>query len=260
MAGETLLLHSGNTVSPTANYYHPLHGYGNSAIATIFYSSQIMPTPGTLKYLVAELQDAPGGTKSVKFTLLVNGVATAVTCTISGTATTGSDLVNEVAVVAGDIVTVETDPTGSPAYVNFAMGLCFVPDTAGESIHMNCNAVALSGFAALYGRLSGKAYTGGFSSIENTSILSIAPACTISKLYVETLATPQGGRTLAITVRKELADTAVTCSIVPPATKSNDTTHEVEANDFDRVCIKFSFTGSSTALGIPRWSCVIVKG
>ena len=67
-----------------------------------------------IKRLYITLGTAPGGVASRTFTLRVNGGPTALTCTITGVATTGSDLVNEVRVNSGSDVCIEIVPAGGP--------------------------------------------------------------------------------------------------------------------------------------------------
>jgi hypothetical protein len=61
------------------------------------------------------LPTAPGASKSRTFTLRNTGADTALTVTISGTATTGSDLVHTADIAAGDLWNWTAIPTSSPA-------------------------------------------------------------------------------------------------------------------------------------------------
>lgn len=105
-----------------------------------FQVAQAISTPGKLKNLRVELNDTPGGgSKTYTFTLHravgTGGWAnTALTCTVGSGDTQASDMVNEVAVAAGDVVVIECDPTDSPTsrYVKWSM--VFEGDNANESL------------------------------------------------------------------------------------------------------------------------------
>ena len=63
----------------------------------------VISAPGTFKNLFVRAATGPGAGETITVTLMVNGSAAALTAAISdgGTDAEGSDLVNEVAVVAG---------------------------------------------------------------------------------------------------------------------------------------------------------------
>jgi len=65
-----------------------------------------VPTVGgaTARRLYVKLGAAPGGTETVTITIRKNGSDTAVTVTITGAATTGSDVANTAAFAAGDLI------------------------------------------------------------------------------------------------------------------------------------------------------------
>lgn len=77
--------------------------------------SSLVARAGTLSQFYVNLTAAPGGGKSLAFKIYVNGAGTNIGFTISGANTTGSDLVNTAAVVAGDRVDIEMIETGNVA-------------------------------------------------------------------------------------------------------------------------------------------------
>lgn len=77
--------------------------------------AHVCPIATTFRNLTIELRTAPGVGTSYIFVLRVNGVDKALTVTISGAATTGSDLVNSVTVAPGDLITWKRTRTGIPA-------------------------------------------------------------------------------------------------------------------------------------------------
>ena len=76
---------------------------------------QSMPVAGTMTNLFIRLAVAPGGPKSYTFTVRKNGTDTSLTTTISGAATTGSNVVNSVSYNSGDTISVKSSPASSPS-------------------------------------------------------------------------------------------------------------------------------------------------
>jgi hypothetical protein len=70
---------------------------------------------GNLKNFAVALNVAPGGGTSYAFTVRVNGVDTAITCTISGAAKTCADSVDSAAISINDLVSIKSVPSGGPA-------------------------------------------------------------------------------------------------------------------------------------------------
>lgn len=101
VAGQPAMLQSGSaTVTQNVTRF-VLPNYTESATETIGF---VMTRAGTLRNLFALLGTAPGGTDTVTFAMMLNGVATGLTCVITGTATSASDQVHTVDVKAGDKV------------------------------------------------------------------------------------------------------------------------------------------------------------
>lgn len=69
---------------------------------------------GRLSLLRVERLVTPGAGTTVTYTVRVNGVNTAVTCTMGNGPTTAQDLVNSVAVNPGDFVELTVSITGAP--------------------------------------------------------------------------------------------------------------------------------------------------
>ena len=78
---------------------------------------QPISTAGTISNLRVKLSVAPGAGKHWDFTLYLNSSPTALTLEIADAATSGSDVAHTVAVVGGDIVTLQSDPDNSPSEI-----------------------------------------------------------------------------------------------------------------------------------------------
>jgi len=101
-----------------------------------------MPCAGTIKHLYVWLSAAPGGvfpnTRKRDFTVSLNGVNQTLKKRIGGASTTGSDLVNSFAVVAGDYICVECKPIADngnpPDPCNASVSVVFESTNEGEFV------------------------------------------------------------------------------------------------------------------------------
>ena len=81
--------------------------------------NNVVPCSGTIDQLYVSGPAAPGAGKSITYTLLVNGVASALTCTISGASqTANSDTTHSVSVSAGDLISIQGTPSGTPTWTS----------------------------------------------------------------------------------------------------------------------------------------------
>jgi hypothetical protein len=80
----------------------------------------------TLTDLHVRVSTAPGGTASWTLTIDKNGNATALSCTITGAATTCNDS-SLVPVSPGDTITLKVTPFGSPALTNLIWSAKITP-------------------------------------------------------------------------------------------------------------------------------------
>ncbi len=94
-----------------------------------------MPAAGSFANLAIKLTVAPGGVTSRTFTLFKNGSSTAVTLTITGAATTGSDITNSASYSAGDTLELRTSVSGSPAGSAWYFSVSFTPTTPDVSVY-----------------------------------------------------------------------------------------------------------------------------
>src|SRR3990167_4573843 len=138
LASDQVMMSSTSTaLSATATQYLAVMGMGSAAPATAEGDrKELTASGGTLKNLRMEVATAPGAGTSRAFTLRKNGANTAVTCTISGTATSCTDTANSVAVVAADDVSVSSVPTSSPLTSVASWTLVFTSTTTAESLLM----------------------------------------------------------------------------------------------------------------------------
>lgn len=87
----------------TTRYLYPNYQTANASTTVV---QMRVPQTGTLKNFYLH-QTGAGNGNDIVYTVRVGGVATALKVTIASTGTNGSDTVNSVAVVAGDLVDIE---------------------------------------------------------------------------------------------------------------------------------------------------------
>jgi hypothetical protein len=68
---------------------------------------------GSLSNLQVELSGSPSTGDSYTFTVMVNGAASTLACTISGSSTSGSDT-GSISLLPGDTVNIQINPTSDP--------------------------------------------------------------------------------------------------------------------------------------------------
>lgn len=236
--GESLILGCIGCDTATTQYAPILQGYGISS-ATPADAYQIIPTAGTIKNLYVAMDANPGGgICDYKFTLYQNGSATALTCTIAGTNTTGNDTTHSVSVAAGDYVYLAIVPENSPTNApDIAIGLTFAASIDGESLILGGSATYYSSGSAQYNRLSNNAFSLSFQTTESIVNQGGHSGFTLKKLYAKIAVAPGAGNGLNLTVRGLSGSTNIVATISDPATTGNDTTHTYSVVDSDLLDI-----------------------
>jgi hypothetical protein len=110
-ATHTALFGAGSVSSTTTTrYLFPAYDDSIAQTDPVQYRS---PRAGKMRNLRVRHNDPAGNGNSIAYTLRINGVASALTVSMTSTASDGSDLVNEVPVAAGDLIDIEvTKATG----------------------------------------------------------------------------------------------------------------------------------------------------
>lgn len=206
----------------------------------------VCPTSGKIKNLYVELEDSPGtAPDAYKFTLRKNGVSQTLTVTITAPDTTGNNIVNEVTVAAGDVLTLMIEPLETPATGPRAWwGMIFVADTDGESIILAGTAGTIVTTNVTYIWLT---VCWEYWSYTESKRYQLGQSCTLKKLYVLLSAAPGAGKSYTFTVRKPgngQADGNLTVTIANAATTGNDVAHEDTIADDDYVDLKCTPAGT----------------
>ena len=200
----------------------------------------IVTTPGTISNLRMVLSAAPGAGKTWTFAVRKNGVDTALTVAITGTATTGSDTTNPVTVVAGDVVSFHATPTSNPSNALARWTTDFEGTNAGECLVLGNAGGYMS--ATEYGQVSSGMAT---TNATETSVQQIVTAPgTLKNLYVKLSAAPGAGKSRTFTIRKNRVDTALAVTVSGTATTGSDTTNPVTVVAGDLLDIMLAFSGA----------------
>lgn len=239
---------SGQSVSNSTTRYNVLMGAASSDsswITTEVLRVDIVPVAGTIKDLNIVLDTAPGAGKSYTFTVFKNGSSTNLTLTISGADTSGNDSTNEIDLAAGDRVSIESDPTGTPTSSPVRWSVVFIGDSATDSVLMGGTTFTTTNattFAPAHG------YTGS-DTIEADVETIITTAGTINNLFVRLSLAPGGGQSRAITIRKNAGDTTLTATVSESDKTADDTVNSFTVVAGDRIAVKIVSSASPAAAG-----------
>lgn len=224
---------------------------------------QAVSTDGKLKQLRVELGGTPGGGGNYKFTLRLNGAPTALTCTVGSADLQASDMVNEVVVTGGDLISLECDPD-SPAQARKAQWtIVFEGDNPNESLLLGAAQSALPGGSTnMYNQV---APTGEADWAANEARMTqiIPTAGKIKNLYVE-LSTDPGTApdawrfTLRLDNGGGFGDTALECTIVANDTKGNDLINEITVAAGDKVTFQCDPISGPSATAQAYWGFTFV--
>lgn len=235
------LLVGATSSAPTAGstQYQPFitHGATSSWSGSITAPyEQVLPHAITLDRLRVSVDTAPGTGKNFVFTVLKNGVATSLTCTISGTNTNAQDLTHSVSFVAGDTITLQGALDTGGAVPGF-MWWTGRQDASSQFALLGSANTTSTGWYALNGCSPGS-MTSGDSGL-------ICPCGgTVSNLYVISSAASAN-----VTVYKNgVAQTLTTGSM--GSTTAHDTTHSFTVSAGDRISIRNTGTGRLLGWGV----------
>ena len=260
-ANQSIL--ASNTYTRAAStQYGQLMG-GNAGVATNGVETDIQticPTAGVIDLLYVGLSTNPGAAASgdaYSITLRKNNADTALTCTILEVATTGTDLVNSVAVAAGDILSVKIVPINVPANSPYAaIGMRFTSTIDYESIVMGSSADDLNPAAVEYNSIHASSYEygGGTSHIAWTATEAntyhIGTNMSYKKFYVWLDGSPDNGagtQSYTFTLRTTGASTNLDVTISEASTTGNDTTDEFSTTPGVYIDIMCTPMGTPTA-------------
>ena len=222
----------------------------------------IMPSAGTISKLRIVMDGAPGAGTSYTFVLMVDGVASALTVTISGTDTEGTDLSNSVSVSAGQTVALRSTPADTPSSsVNMMHSVLFTGSTSKESVILGSG---LGGTLDTANDEYDTVYMGsgvGPTTTEADHQLLVAAPGTIKNLYVHLSAdpgdpvAPDGYR---FTLRKNGASQSLTVTISADDTTGNDTSNSFTVAAGDKINLLIEPLNTPSVTPIASWGMTFV--
>ena len=240
---------SANLATGTTEYFAPMGCVTVNATEALV--SQMFTTAGTLTNFYGALRTAPGAAKSRAFKVYLNGSGTTQTFTISNTDTTGNDTAHPITVAAGDVISVECIPSGTPAASNFLYGFTFTATTDG---HFPLVGGRVAGATANATRYMGVPY--GTQTAWDTAegdVQIYFQACTLSLLYTKVVTAPGLTQSWVYRMRKNAGDLNLTCTISDTATSANDTSNSDSIADADLIAIRCVGSLTAAAMGGNQW-------
>ena len=244
-ANESLLLSVGQTNS-SVNQYYSLMGAREWSVEDEVRS--VCPTSGTIKNLFVQLDQDPGtAPDAYKVSLRIGGASQLLTVTITANDRTGNNVADDIAVSAGDILTILVEPLNTPSVTPYAtFGMTFVADTDGESLILSSTSNTLDDTATEYNFLVGFAVTAW--TVTEAQKYQLAQICVLKKLYMLLDGSPGGGKKYTFTVRRNDTSPAsgLVVEIADAATTGNDTGNEVVISNDDELDLMVVPTGTPT--------------
>jgi len=234
-------------------YTPPMEGGGTAAYcnyySTIAPGEGIWPTGGTFSDLCVELTGAPGTSKSYQFTIYVNGSSTAQTVTVSGADTIECTAGAAASVSAGQPVSVEIIPSGTPTAVSPRISYVFNSTTAGESVFVV--AQGSTNMNALQNNRRTPIPNGGSDwQINDDRRFTASTSGTLKNMYCRIGADPDNGAGVddyTLTIRENGANAAITTTIADGATTNSDTSNTIAVAAGDTYALNQVSSGSPTA-------------
>jgi hypothetical protein len=188
--------------APTASYGDILGNFAAAWSTTENRMRSTVAAPGVLKELFIELQTAPGVGASRDFTVMHNGVASAITLTISGAASSASATGLTLTVAAGDVISLRQVATGAAVGATGIRGSwVFEPTDGVTTIYGSSHNISFAGAAAVeyQGALFG---TNTWVTVANNAMNIVSAAGTIDSIYINASAAPGGTAGLTYYLRK----------------------------------------------------------
>jgi len=215
---------SGFALSNVATEYCGVMGGSTNYSITENDHRQIVPTSGTIKNFYVHISFDPGtAPDAYRFTVRLNGatVAQSLIVTITADATSGSDLVHNLVVAAGDVLTMMIEPLNAPSEAPYARwGMTFVADTDGESVILGGSSSNLPDVDTEYHSIVPSYYNEAWTVNENERY-HLGQVCTLKKLYILLNGSPGAGNKYDFTIRIGVADSNVVTTVSDAAVTGN---------------------------------------
>lgn len=234
-------------LSTTVPSYANISGASNGTgtwNATQNLNEIVVPTTGTINNLFVKSDTAPGTATSFAVAIIQNGSATALSATVSGTNTTANDTSDSFSVAAGDTISVQITPTGTPTVGRYVWGMQFTPTNPGESFFGFGNSNTPSNTATTY-EIPLSVGNNGYNSTEAARQLAIGDT-TITAIYGLFLTPPGLAASRTLTMRQNANNTAAAVTISGTNTTGSTTGVSVVVAQSDLIALQLTLSGSPT--------------
>ncbi len=221
----------------------------------------VIPTAGTIKNLYVGLDGPPGAGGDAWTLTLRKGTPpgamgdTALEVTITNAATTGNHTADDVAVSAGDVVTMQGTKVNTPANRIAWWGFTFVADTDGESLILGSSVNNLINDGTVeYLGLNNAHYIRAWDATE-ADRYQLGQAMVLKKLYVLLSGAPNQGGDVAdaytFKVRLNSADPGggLSVTIADTDVSGNDVANSITVtNNYDELALKHQAADTPTVV------------
>lgn len=222
-------------------------GAGTSSSGTEPGQQTIIPVAGTISRLRVATNSPPGGGLNWKYSLVVNGVDSALTATIADSATSAADTTHTVSVAAGDVVDIHSQPsTGTLPDVGVTKHSVLFTPTDGRSSVFGMNigftsATALDGSVPTWASPVGTGTGFRFNPTTDPEInlQMMLGAVKIKNLYVSlsTGLSPGSGKSFTLTMNNNFSATPLSAVIANSNTSAQNTTDVVQLQPTDKLSL-----------------------
>jgi hypothetical protein len=198
----------------------------------------VIPVTMDLSRFYVQLDTAPGLGMSYTFTIIKNGVATALEIVIADLAVSAVDTTHAISFAPGDTVSVRAVPLNTPATPSNHFWNIQV-DTAGKSAPLLTGLPAMSSSLTRYGSmLAGHGAAAGWSTTETDVQVLVPAAGTLSNLYIKTATAPGASKSYEITVMKNGSATPLQITLAGLSTSGSDAVNTVPVSAGDSLTIR----------------------
>lgn len=241
--------HSGSLNTGATRYIYP-YGEVNGGDATIANRTVLIPEAGTISKLRVLLDGTAGAAKSYTFTMYVNGSPSALTCAVSGgTDVAAEDVANSVSVAAGDRLSLEYVPAGTPTARVLRFAYVYTPTTSGIAVLLGGATSNPSTSATRYMTLGNCEASWDATQTNRAAVWNID--ATIKTLYVFLTAAPGAGKNRVFTIMKNgSAEASSAVTIADAATSGSVTGLTIDLAPGDTLSLRTVPSGTPTATAV----------
>ena len=250
--------------------YNPVNSFstygvvsgGGRADSSPYYSEanshQVVSMAGAISDLRVVFPTAPGAGTSWTVTLRVNGADSALTCTVAGTDTVGTDTTHSVDVVPGDLIAYKFVPSATPVTSRVACSAFFTGGTAQESLILGTDSGGTVATAAVRSAPLMNSIQAWSADPDYIYQLISTPG-TLKNLYVKLSVDPgTSPDAYRFTIYINGSPSAITVTITADATTGNDTTHTATVSAGDEVYLYCEPLEVPSASPYVNWGCGFV--